>query len=227
MAANGLILDMVRAVQGVPGQGSGVVRLSVSSKRAVLAVRLFALTDNRTFQLEELTANLDRPHAPAVPRMHASLHHVTTTIIVVGIIACVVRIIIVVAIVAGPKESSGEEPSSVMEAMAKTVIETAALETIGCKAAALHTRNSCGTDRSRAREAAVKATGMECASSKPSRAESTAAESPTPAAAESPTPAAAEATSKSAAVTTATAAAAVTTAAATARQGYVWRQHAE
>ena len=93
--------------------------------------------------------------------MHASLHHVTTAILVVGIIACVVWIIIVVAVVAGPIESSDEESSSVME----SGIESAALETIGCEAATLHNRNSSGTDRSRAREAAVKATAMECASS--------------------------------------------------------------
>jgi hypothetical protein len=103
----------------------------------------------------------------------------------------------------------------------EAVMETAALETIGCKAAALE---SCGTDRSRAREAAVKATGMECASSKPSRAESTAAESSTPAAAEATSKSAA-AMASAAAVTAAAAAATTTTT--TARQGYVWRQHAE
>jgi hypothetical protein len=208
---------------GRPGPAAGFKPDSRSEKyseaqqrRAPSTARLFAFTDNeRSKENPDLPANLDRPQAPAIPRMHASLHHVTTAIIVVGIIACVVRIIIVVVIFAEPIESSGEESSSVMEAMVETVIETAALKTIGCKSAALHIGNSCGTDRRRAREAAAKATGMECASSKPPRAESTAAESPTPAAA--------EATSESAAM-----AAAVTTAAATtAGQGYVWRQHAE
>jgi hypothetical protein len=182
----------------------------------VLAARLFEIDQQRKRsgpKMAELPANLDRPDTPAVSGMHAPLHHGTTTIIVVRIIACVVRIIIVVVVVAGPKETAGEESSSVMEA----VMETAASETIGCKAAAA--LESCGTDRSRAREAAVKATGMECASSKPSRAESTAAESSTPAAA--------EAASKSAAAMAAASAAVTAAATTTARQGYVWRQHAE
>ncbi|MGZ5873994.1 MAG: hypothetical protein ACXWKP_17975 [Bradyrhizobium sp.] len=85
-----------------------------------------------------------------------------------------------------------------------TVVETL-IESACRKATSLNTRHTRGTDRSRAREAAAKVTATNggCAKS------TTAAEA---AAKTTPMPAAAVSTAE---------------AAAAARQGYVWRQHAD
>jgi hypothetical protein len=146
--------------------------------------------------------------------MHATPHNVTATVVIVGIVGGVVRITSVIVVVVGPIESAAEEPSPMMEAVV-AVVETAALEAVRRKAAAL---NSGRTDRGRAREAAAKTPALEAASAS-CRAETAAAECCAPAAAEA-TSTTAMATASAAAMT------AATSTATAARQGYVWRQHA-
>ncbi len=164
----------------------------------------------------ESPADLNRLDTPAVPGMDAPPHNVAATLVVVGIVSCVIRIIVVTVVVAGAKESADEESAPMVEA---TVVETAVVEAVprkaatlnGCEAAALNSRR---TDRARAREAAAKPY------------------TPTAEATSETTMAATETTTTMAATETTTMAAssaamATTSAAATARQSYVWRQHAD
>jgi hypothetical protein len=135
-----------------------------------------------------------------VPGVHATLHDVTVAIVVVGIVACVVRIVVIVVIKTGAKESTGKEPSPMVEA----AMEAAVCESASGKAATLPAD---GAGRRRTREAAAKVSAADCGRAKASAADSGCAKS-----------AAAEASSKSAAVATAeaTSKSATTTAVATA-----------
>ena len=72
--------------------------------------------------------------------VHATLHDVTVAIVVVGIVACVVRIVVIVVIKTGAKESTGKEPSPMVEAAMESYHASRAIRRTRAAARKMSTR---------------------------------------------------------------------------------------
>src|ERR1700730_2114021 len=72
-------------------------------------------------------ADLDRLQMPAVPVMHAPLHHIAAAIVIVGIVIGVVRIIVIVVVAIGSVQPGAECAQRKAAAVMKSVMEAAVM----------------------------------------------------------------------------------------------------